>query len=1025
MSFVSRFSVKNQVAILILVVLVTFGGVYSATRFKQESMPDISIPYLFVTTVYAGATPPEVLHQVTLPLENALKNVEGVKAISSSSANNIAAITLEFPFSVNIAEAKRKVEEALNSVQLPSDAEKPKVTKISFDSGPIMYTAVSAKEGTSESELQNIVKNQIVPALQGIEGVGKVETLGLQADNVYIKLDPARMAEKKVSFQQVSQVLQAMNLTIPLGEATFNKVREPVQLTGRVQSLDELKNLLITPTQVKLQEIAEVKKGSEQRDTISHVQGHPSIAINVVKNSDANTVEVSERVMEQLQKYTKDSSKVQLDVIYDASNDVKKSVAGMAREGLLGALFASLLILLFLRNPRATVIAIVSIPLSIFVAMSLLKYFTNITLNIMTLGGIAVAVGRVVDDSIVVIENIVRRLQGETASKELILDATKEVGKAITSSTITTVAVFAPLGLLDGMVGKIFAPFALTVVFSLLASLLVAVTVVPMLASLLMRRRLPKHRVQSGLSRGYRKLLNWSLNHKSVVLLVSALVLAGSYPLALLAGFTFIPEQKEKFVRMTLTMPKGTEVAAVDEKVRELDQKLRESGKVRLSQVTSGSPRGEFNPLTMSAGKSNEASWIVSLDPNTDVVAFIEEMKEKLHPGVPGATLDIQQMQGGPGGSGVYIIVTGHSINDIREATKTITDMVKRVKGTDNVRNTLVDETSSVEIRIRPGDALKHGLTTAQAAGMLRPFLAEQKIGKIGDGKQMDEIYLSLQGNPLRSAADIENLPVPTPAGTVVRVKDIADVKEVRQPAVLQLRNGQEYSTVTGNIIDKNEGKVNRELTAALQSLKLPAGVQYEIAGSNKEMQDMWHDMGMAILVAIGMVYVVMVVTFGEGRAPFAILFSLPFAAVGALTGTVLAKQPISVASLIGMLMLIGIVVTNAIVLVDRVQQQRENGMTIREALLEAGGTRLRPILMTAIATICALLPLAFGFEEGALISKGLAVVVIGGLLSSTLLTLVIVPIMYEITHRRTVRRELLAARRFPKDTELTDSRSL
>jgi HAE1 family hydrophobic/amphiphilic exporter-1 len=527
------------------------------------------------------------------------------------------------------------------------------------------------------------------------------------------------------------------------------------------------------------------------------------------------------------------------------------------------------------------------------------------------------------------------------------------------------------------------------------------------LAYLLMSRKVPKEHKESKLSQMYRKSLEWSLNHKATVLILAMVLFAGSLPLSMLAGFTFIPEQKEKYIRMTLVMPKGTDVKTVDDKVRELDQKLRDSGKVILSQVTSGSPKGEFNPMTMSAGKSNEANWIVSLQPETDTDAFVKDMKKQLKPGVEGANLDIQQMQMGPGGADIYIIVTGDSMQDIREATRKITDGVKKIEGTDNVRNTLIDESKSIEIRVRPQDALKYGLTTAQASGLIRPLLTEQPLGKLGDGKHSQDLFLTVRGPSIQSIADIENLMLMTPAGTPVPVKTIADVKEVQQPGVLQLRNGEEYATVTGTITEKDANKVNTELNAMLNGLSLPKGVKYQIEGSNKEIQNMFKDMGMAILIAIGMVYVVMVIAFGEGKAPFAVLFSLPFAVTGGLLGTVIAKQPISIASLIGILMLIGIVVTNAIVLVDRVQQQTHKGMIIREALLEAGSTRLRPILMTAIATIFALLPLALGMGEGALISKGLAVVVIGGLITSTLLTLLIVPIMYELLHRRQAKREL------------------
>ncbi|MEB3102435.1 efflux RND transporter permease subunit [Ferviditalea candida] len=1017
MSLLTRFSLKNPVAVVILVILIIFDGLYASTRFKQESMPDISIPYLFITAIYPGASPREAQNDVALPIEQALMNIPGVKSVISNSASGVATITLEFGFDADIENKRSKVEEALNNVQLPAQVQRPKISKISFASGPMMYSSITAVNGTSTEELQRIVKSRIVPALQGLDGVGRVQTYGLLSDDIYIKLNAQKMKARGISFQQVLQVFQAMNLSVPAGEAVFEKIKVPVIVTGRVTSVEQLGDLVISPfPRTAMKDIAEIRKGTDIPESITRVQGQPSVAVNIIKNPDSNTVDVSERVMEQLNKYAKNSDKVKLDVIYDAAKDIKKSVEGMIREGLLGALFASLLILLFLRNVRATLIAIVSIPLSVLAAMSLLYYFTNVTLNIMTLGGMAVAVGRVVDDSIVVIENIVRRIREQKArvTKDLIREAAEEVGGAITSSTLTTIAVFAPLGLVSGIIGKIFAPFAITVVFSIAASLLVAVTVVPMLAFLFMRSSKPKEHRQSGLTVQYKWILSWSLNHKAVVLLISLLFLSSSYLLGQMVAVTFIPEQEDKFLMLQLTMPPGTETTAVDEQARELDRKLRESPNVLLSQVTSGKPKGEFDPMTMTSGASNQALWIVSLDPETDVLSFIEQIKKELIPGVPGAKLDIQELSGGPAGAGINIIVIGNTQTDIRNAAAVITSAVKQIKGTDRVTNTLLEETVSVEIRIRPEDALKFGMTAYQASALIRPILTEQQVGRIGSGNETNDLYMSLEGVPLGSLESIRNLPLLAQGGRTLTVKDIADVREISQPSVLQLRNGEDYAMITGDITDDDAGRVSREVKETLAGLKLPEGTEYLLEGSNKQIQDMMADMGLAMLVAVGMVYVVMVAAFGEGKAPLAILFSLPFALIGALLGTVIAKQPISVSSLIGMLMLIGIVVTNAIVLVDRVQHRLQKGMIIREALLESGGTRLRPILMTAIATICALLPLGLGLGEGALISTGLAVVVIGGLVTSTLLTLLIVPIMYELLHWDKVRRELRRAKRMP-----------
>ncbi|MBO9598663.1 MAG: efflux RND transporter permease subunit, partial [Cohnella sp.] len=402
--------------------------------------------------------------------------------------------------------------------------------------------------------------------------------------------------------------------------------------------------------------------------------------------------------------------------------------------------------------------------------------------------------------------------------------------------------------------------------------------------------------------------------------------------------------------------------------------------------------------------EENRADWFIGLRSDTDLDGFIDEISPQVK--VAEGTAFSLVKDDMTGGGVISIEVTGASSADIRSATEQITEAVKNLNGTDNVGNNLQDGTKGIAIEVRQADASKHGLSAAQAYSLLRPFLAETKAGRIGDGSKANDLYLALSGASIASISDIEQLKLSTPVGTTIQVKDIADVREVQLPSTLLFKNNAEFATVTAKITDKNASKVNKELEKSLDQLHLPIGVEYSLGGSNADVQQMMSDMMMAILVAIGMVYIVMVIAFREGRAPLAVLFSLPFALIGGLVGTLIVGEPMSVSSMIGFLMLIGIVVTNAIVLIERVQQQIEKGMTIREALIEAGGIRLRPILMTAIATICALMPLAVGVGGGSIISSGLAVVVIGGLTSSTLLTLVVVPVMYELLYFIRSRRQ-------------------
>ncbi|PWK11548.1 efflux RND transporter permease subunit [Tumebacillus permanentifrigoris] len=999
MSFFTKFSLRNPVAIVILCILIAIGGVFSATKFRQEQLPDINFPAVTIVAVYPGASPNDVLNQVTIPLETVLRNVEGVKNVSSESQNNVSVISMEFSFSDDIADKKKKVDDAIANVKLPNEVERPKVNTFGTSNQAIMYSAVQVKGDTTQAELNDIVKNRLLPALKAVDGVSDVKAHGLVDTGVYIQLNTDKMKEKKLSFNQIQQVLQANNLSIPLGEATLNQTKEPVIITGKVDSVDSLKNIVLLPEpqRTTLGDVADIKKGKDA-NVITRTNGSPSISLDLYKSSSANTVTVSEKALAVFDSLEKEG-KVTMLLEYDRSEDVKESVNSMAREGGLGALFASILILFFLRNLRATIIAIVSIPLSILTALIFLKYFSDITLNIMTLGGMAVATGRVVDDSIVVIENIVRRLQKEKISKDLLLTSTKEVGSAITASTLTTVAVFAPLGLLQGISGQFFAPFALTVACSLIASLFIALTVVPLLSWALLRKKVPQeHDQESGASRFYKRVLSWSLNHKAVVLVLSVVLFVGTLPLTTIVGVTFLPETENKILFAELQMPKGTQLSVVDELTKKIDAQLHDNKNVENTQYSVGrEENGNLQPQF--------ASWFIKLKSDTDTKQFQDDIKAAVKVS-EGTKFDLISPSTGSGSAGIALTLTGGSKEDRKKATEDITAAVKNVEGTANVTNNLTEGTKGVQIQVRTEDALKHGLTTMQASAMLRPFLTETNLGKVGDGKSASDLFLSLKGNAINSVDEIGKLSLDLPTGQQVLVKDIADVKEVQLPGSIQNKNGDEYATVTGTITSKDANSVNSAVQTAVEALTLPQGVTYSMGGASEDITNMLKDMMLAMSVALGMVYVVMVISFGEGRAPFAILFSLPFALIGGLLGTIVIKEPISISSLIGFLMLIGIVVTNAIVLIDRVQQQIKSGVPIREALLESGGTRLRPILMTAIATICALLPLAMGIGSGSIISKGLGAVVIGGLVTSTLLTLVIVPVMFELLNYRKARAQ-------------------
>lgn len=1186
MRFLTRFSLRNPVAIAILALIIAVGGVFSARSLKEELMPDIAYPVIAVVTTYPGASPQEVATNVTKPLETALQGVSGVQDITSTSVENVSEIEISLNMDANLTTATQQAQDELNQVQLPSGAGTPSLQKFSFDSAPVVYFTVTAKNGDTQ-QLRSVVNNTIIPAMKGVSGVASLETGGAQQDVVSMKFDPSKLKKYNLTMQQVIQDLQADTVTMPLGSATVNNKINPVQLNTHFSSLKDIQNLKLpvppnanaatqqigtalgqlglavqgmgqgmqqlgqgeqqlgqgvgalqaenqllsalqsvqgqlfgaqlaltqemskpasqqNPSQIaqlqaeikalqssqqnlsqqlsKLQKSMSAASGAGQGNksslpatpaktssssaggaasstpsklqtiplkdvatvtltqptggSINRTNGHPSVFIGTVKTEDANTVQMANAVNSEIASLQSQLPKnIQIVPLFDTSTMIKASINGMMREAILGAIFAVLVIMLFLRNWLTTLIAVASIPLSLLTAVILLNRF-NVSMNIMTLGGMAVATGRVVDDSIVVIENIYRTWRrGLGLGKGLVRFATGEVSSAITSSTITTVAVFLPLGLVQGVVGKIFFPFALTVVCSLLSSLLVALTVVPLLAWLLVTRRKAKGVNYDGVfelesdedwqaagrndrTQGdkpvfqpwqvhYQRALNWCLNHKSVVLLVTAVAFVASIAVLPIAGSTFIPSSQEKFATISITMPTGTPQSDTVKKASQVEKiVLAHQSAIDQLNTDIGGDSGQTSAMGGTSG-SNSANMFLSLKSNANVDTLVSTLRQQLKPIAGPADIQVNEMTMGGATGNFSMIVTGSDETAVKQAATEITTALHGVSGLANIDNNLAATRPEISVEPKTQQAAEYGLTPYQIGTAVSNYVSRNNVGTIDlDGQTYNiQAYLK-SSSSLTKLTSIRNLPLATQLGSSVKLSDVATVKVVNAPVSILHRNGAAYADVTATFTGKNTGKTTTLATQKIAQLKLPSGVQTQLSGDSQEQNQSFADLIDAILIAIGLVYIVMLITFGEWAAPLAILFSMPVALIGAFFGTVIGHQPVSVSSLIGMLMLTGIVVTNAIVLVDRVERQRRGGLTIREALLEAGTTRLRPILMTAIATIFALAPLAAGFAEGALISQGLAVVVIGGLITSTVLTLVIVPVMYELLHFRQHRRQ-------------------
>lgn len=1008
-----NFVIKNKLAVWLLTIIIVVFGLFSGTRMKTEMIPNVSVPFLMVSDVYPGATPETVMEEVSIPLEKTIENLKHVKAVYSNSYSNMSSIQIEYEYGIDMDEANRELKSAIDGVTLPDGAEEPTVTEINMDMMPVVALSVSS---TTEDivELTSTVEEILLPAIEKVDGVASATITGQHIEEVDLVYNEEKMEELGLTEDTVKDMIQASNLAVSLGLYEFEEGEQAVAVDGKFTTVDELKNMLIpvepsaaNPSPfVKLKDIADLELVGKV-ESVSRTNGKDSIGIQIVKGQEANTVDVVNNVKELIKKEESKVDGLVIDVSLDQGEPIEDSIKTMIEKALFGGLIAVLIILLFLRDIKSTIISVISIPVSILMAVLLLNWM-DITLNIMTLGAITVAIGRVIDDSIVVVENIYRRLHlkdEKLSGRALVREATIEMFRPICSSTIVTVAVFAPLIFVGGMVGELFMPFALTMSFALGASLLVAITIVPALSHFLFRKKLygekgeAKHKETWKLANWYKGALKWTLNHKIITSLTAIILLVGSLLLTPLIGFSFLGSDEEKVMYLTYTPATGDLKEDTLKNVEKVEEELLKRDDIDIIQL-SINDNGDPSAMMMGGGSDGALMYLI-FDPDMeDFPEAREEVEEYVFNIDQSGEWKSQDFSAMSFSSNeLSYTFYSENLNRLNEAVEQVEDMMKENDKLEDVSSSTEDAYVEYTFNVDQEELLQYGLTAGQIVGMLRADTTKDVLTTIEkDGNSIDVVIQQEEEEEPDSIDEMLDTEVSTALGTTIPLSELVTVKEGKTLNTLARSEGEYYATVSGTITDKDISKVTSEVDKAIDKLELPKGVTVDVAGVAADMDETFTQLGASMLAAIAIVYFILVVTFGEGVAPFSILFSLPFAVIGSFVGLYLAGETISVTVMMGLLMLIGIIVTNAIVLVDRIVRMERGGMVMRDAVLEAGATRLRPILMTAIATIGALIPLAIGAEGGGgLISRDLAITVIGGLASSTLLTLFIVPIVYEI----------------------------
>ncbi|MDR1151110.1 MAG: efflux RND transporter permease subunit [Bifidobacteriaceae bacterium] len=1062
----ARLSMRNRAVVALVTIAIIVGGVFAMGSLKRELIPSLQIPMAGVIATYPGASAAIVEQQVAEPVEGAIRSVAGVESVETTSMNSVAIAMVSFRYGTDMDVANQKLSTAVTrlSGSLPDDAE-TQVIAGSMDDIPIVQLAVSADDDAASdlAHLAQSVDSVLVPELSQLPGVRSVDVSGYEQQEVLIALDTQAMGAAGVPASAVADVLKNNGLAFPAGTITEGDESLVAQIGSPLTTVAELETLPLVvagdsgegdgaspdaagqasgasssmpSAPVLLGDIATVTVGPASATSYSRIDARDAVAVAVTKTPDGNTVDVSHAVADTVADLADvlEADGLTVAVAFDQAPFIEDSVTGLATEGAGGLVFAVIVILVFLVSLRSTLVSAVSIPLSLLVAFVAMRV-TGQTLNMLTLAALTMAIGRVVDDSIVVIENIKRHLSYGEEKSAAILGAIREVAGAIAASTVCTVAVFAPLALVGGMVGELFRPFGLTITIALLASLAVALTIVPVLAYWFVKtpvtvdaadqaaqRSQAEAAERRGLwQRAYIPTLRGALAHPIITLVVAVAILGGTVALVPHLETNVLGDMGSDTITVTETFEPGTSLDAQDRDARKIENALAGVEEVATVQTTVGGG----GMMGFSLGTSQPtATFSVTLTDDADPASAEAAVREAVGDlgGERSTGITLGGMEATMMTSTVDLVVRGPDADALADAARAVEERVRTVPGAVEVSNNMAEDTPAIQITADRQAAAALGMTETAVEAMVAGLMTPSTIGTLdlADGRVNVKLAMGGEdgGSGVTSLESLKALPLGAGPGGVIRLADIATVEEVNVPAARSRVDGQRSATVSVTPETQDLGTLSGRLSDAVAELDLPAGVSVEVGGVAARQSEAFSDMGLALVLAIAIVFIVMVATFGSLLQPFILLVSIPFAATGALVALLLSGTALGVAALIGVLMLVGIVVSNAIVLIDLINQYRRRGRELDDAIESGARKRLRPIVMTALATIFALVPMAVGITgEGAFISQPLALVVIGGLVSSTLLTLIVVPVLYRfeaMAHdRRIARREArLDARR-------------
>jgi HAE1 family hydrophobic/amphiphilic exporter-1 len=1017
---IPRLAIERPVTMFMLSAVVMLIGGMALVRLPVDLMPDVTYPSITVRVGYTGVGPLEMEELVTRPIEQAMAAVAGLERLESTSSEGNSRVTLNLVWGTNLAEATDDVRSRLDRVRgrLPEDADPPTVFKFDSNSAPIMNVGV---EGDYDRvKLREIAEHDLSPRLERVPGVAAVTVQGGLRRQIHVELSKEKIRALELPVDRVVSLLRTENQNIPLGEINEGSRTYLVRSQGQFESIDEVREMVVMTragVPVYMKDIAEVKDSTEDFRSFTRINGRPGVRLSITKQSGTNTVAIADGVREELERINAGVSGIKLSVLNDNSIFIKRSITAVKEHALLGGVLVMLIIFLFLRDLRATFIVFVSLPISVIGTFALL-YFNGYTLNTMTFGGLALGVGMIVDASIVVLENTFRHMEHGKSRMQAAIEGSEEVWSAILASTLTHIAVFVPLLFLTGVSSILFKQLAVVVMFSLTMSLFVAVTIVPVLCSRLLRLPPPieartgiggrlytwSENLLSGMDSWYGRVIHKALHHRPTVLGVGSALTVAAVLILPTIGFELMPQADESEVQVTAELPVGTRIERAEDVALRLESLAKEYVPEAIDVSTQAGGGGGFG-----GGGSNRTQMTVRLTPKDERERSSEQiardLNRQLASVIPGVIITTRASGGnqqanrllGSGDSRIALEILG---DDLRTAQQVAIDAKTMMDGVPEVRNARVGRDEGrpeLAVQVDRPKAALFGLSVTGVANSIRTSVGGTQAAFFREGGNEYPIIVRLREGDRERIEDLNDVLISTPTGQVLQANNLMSLRNQAGPTEIQRKNQERVIRVTA----EPEGTLSEgidALNARLSDIRVPPDFQVGFGAEAEEQARAFAQLQMMLLLAIILVYAVMASQYESLRDPFIIMFSVPLAAIGVVLALKLTGTSFSLQAYIGVIMLAGIVVSNAILLVDYTNVlRRRDKMPLREAVETAGRVRLRPILMTSIATVLGLVPMSLGIGEGAELQAPLARVVIGGLVASTMITLVFVPVVYTL----------------------------